>query len=68
MFEIRVNILLTIQEAAEECCVGYRTIQRWHDEKKTQVFEIGGKQLFASERVKDYTAQKGHLPGCPRLQ
>lgn len=27
MFEVRVNILLTIQQAAEECGVGYRTIQ-----------------------------------------
>ncbi|MCP4342882.1 MAG: helix-turn-helix domain-containing protein [Desulfobulbaceae bacterium] len=41
MFEIRVNILLTIQEAAEECGVGYRTIQRWRDEKKIPVFTVG---------------------------
>ena len=63
MFEIRVNVLMTIQEAAEECGVNYRTIQRWRDEKKVPVFTKDGKQLFASEIVKDYAAKQGHIRG-----
>ena len=39
LFEIRCNALLTIQQAAEECGVTYRTIQRWRDEKKILSFE-----------------------------
>ncbi len=68
MFEVRVNVLLSIQDAALECNVGYRTIQRWRDEKKIPVFEVNEKQRFASEIIKDYAAKKGHLPGRPRLR
>lgn len=68
MFEIRMNMLLTIQETAKECGMTYRTIQRWRDEGKIPVFEKDGKQLFASEILKDYAARKGHLPGRPRLR
>lgn len=63
MFEVRMNILLTMQQAAEECGVNYRTIQRWRDEKKIMVVTINGKQFLPSEMVKDYAARKGHLPG-----
>lgn len=59
MVEIRFNILLTIQEAAEECGVGYRTIQRWRDEHGLPVFPVKGKQFFASEILKEFAAKQG---------
>jgi len=61
MFEIRVNTLNTLQMAAEDCGVNYRTIQRWRDEGHIIVFEKNGKQVVPSEIVKEYAAKKGHI-------
>jgi hypothetical protein len=63
MYEVRVNILMTIQRTAEQCGVDYRTIQRWRDAKKISFVEIDGKQLFPSEIALDYAASQGHVPG-----
>jgi len=63
MYEIRANTLLTMQQAAEECGVDDRTIQRWLDEEKIPPVTIKGKQFFPSEIIKDYAAKQGHLPG-----
>ena len=63
MFEVRANALLTMQQAAEECKVNYRTIQRWRDEKKIPVITVEGKQLFPSGIIKDYACKQGHLMG-----
>jgi excisionase family DNA binding protein len=60
MFEIHMNVLLTIREAAEQCEVGYRTIQRWRDEKKIPVFYIKRKQFFPSEILKEFAAKQGN--------
>lgn len=57
VFEVRANVLFTIQQAAEECGVTYRTIQRWRDEKKILCFEVGGKQLFPSAILKEQVAR-----------
>ncbi len=62
MYEVRANALLTIQQAANLCGVGYRTIQRWRDEKKISYLTLSdGKQLFPSEMLKDYATNHGRL-------
>lgn len=64
MWEVRMNLLLPMQEIANECGVSYRTIQRWRDENKiTPVVKEDGKQLFPAEIVADYAARQGHLKG-----
>lgn len=64
MVEVRMNMLLTIQQVADECNVDYRTIQRWRDSSKIPVITTEeGKQLFPVEIVQDYAAKMGHIKG-----
>ncbi|MFA5902827.1 MAG: helix-turn-helix domain-containing protein [Desulfobacula sp.] len=68
MFEVRMNALLTIQQAAELCGVKYRTIQRWRDEDGLPVFSVDGQPFFASGMVRDFAAKKGHCRSGKRLK
>lgn len=62
MIEVRANALVTIQQAAAQCGVGYRTIQRWRDEELIfPVTKSGKKQLFPLELVREVARKKGHL-------
>ncbi len=62
MYEIRLNALVSMQFAANECNVDYRTIQRWRDSKKIiPVVMPDGKKLFPLGIVRDYAAKQGHL-------
>ena len=60
MFEVRLNLLFTLQQAADECGVSYRTIQRWRDEKKIVCLEIDGKQLIPSGILREAVAKMRH--------
>ena len=61
MFEIRMHPLVSIQETAWSCNVGYRTIQRWRDEGKIHPIMKNGKQLYPLGLVQDYARKKGHI-------
>jgi hypothetical protein len=62
MFEIRMNVLFTLQEAAEEANVNYRTIQRWRDEYKIPVLKRSdGKEFVPSLPLMEYAQKMGHV-------
>ena len=61
MYEVRANILMSMQDIANECGVDYRTIQRWRDQGEIVPVQFGDKQLFPDGIVKDVARKKGHI-------
>ena len=59
MFEIRMHVMLTLQQAAEEAGVGYRSIQRWRDEHGLPVFKYGNRQMIILGILRDFAEEKG---------
>lgn len=54
MIEVRMNVLFTLQQAASEAGVSYRTVQRWRDEGRLFVIERDGRQFFPSGPFKEF--------------